>query len=90
MGPRETAAEEKLTPKPVELEQPVRQGVTVRLSGVLVGSRRRAGVINGVPYAEGDEVPEAGRVETVHNWGVTIVGENGQRFFVGVGERADI
>ena len=75
---------------PEPFEEAIRQGVTVRLSGVVIGSRVRSGVINGVPYAEGDEVPEAGRVEKVQNRGVTIVGENGERVFVGVGQRVDI
>lgn len=72
------------------LEEPLRQGVTVRVSGVVIGSRVRSGVINGVPYVEGDVVPEAGRVENIQHRGVTIVGENGQRVFVGVGQRVDI
>lgn len=75
---------------PESLEEPLRQGVTVRLSGVLIGSRVRSGVINGVPYAEGDVVPEAGRVENIQDRGVTIVGENGQKVLVGVGQRVDI
>lgn len=88
LGPRQGVVEESELAQPPE--EPVRQGVTVRLSGVLIGSRVRSGVINGVPYAEGDVVPEAGRVESVQNRGVTIVGENGQRVFVGVGKRVDI
>uniref|UniRef100_A0A832EAJ1 Uncharacterized protein n=1 Tax=Desulfacinum infernum TaxID=35837 RepID=A0A832EAJ1_9BACT len=75
---------------PESFDEAIRQGVTVRLSGVVIGSRVRSGVINGVPYAEGDEVPEAGRVEKVQNRGVTIVGENGQKVFIGVGKRVDI
>ena len=75
---------------PEASEEALRQGVAVRLSGVVIGSRVRSGVINGVPYAEGDEVPDAGRVEKVQNRGVTIVGENGKRVFLGVGKRVDI
>lgn len=88
LRPRPRTVEGEKAPKP--LEAPMRQGVTVRVSGVVIGSRVRSGVINGVPYAEGDMVPEAGRVESIQYRGVTIVGENGQRVFVGVGQRVDI
>lgn len=70
-----------------ESVEPARQGVTVTVSGILIGGRVRYGVINGVPYAEGSIVPEAGLVEKVQKQGVTIVAENGRKIFVGIGKR---
>lgn len=80
----------KPEPGTAAMEEPqgqVRQGVTVSVSGVLIGGRVRYGVINGVPYTEGSMVPEAGLVERVQKQGVTIVAEDGRRIFVGVGKR---
>ncbi len=73
-----------------EPKEPMAQGVTVKVSGVVLGSRVRVSVINGVPYEEGSLVPEAGLVERIHKEGVTIVADNGKRVFVGVGKKADL
>lgn len=79
-------------PEPVveEPEEPVETGVSVMVSGVVIGSRVRYGVVNGAPYAEGSQVPNAGVVERVQKRGVTIVAESGKRVFVGVGKKVDL
>lgn len=78
---------EIVTDKPKE---PADTGLSITVSGVLIGTRVRCGVINGVPYAEGSRVPDAGLVERVQRRGVTIVAEDGKRIFVGVGKKVDL
>lgn len=73
-----------------EPKEPSAPGFAVRVTGVFLGGRVRVSVINGVPYAEGSIVPEAGLVERVHKGGVTIVADNGKRIFVGVGKEVDL
>ncbi len=73
-----------------EPEKPAGTGLSVAVSGVIIGTRVRYGVINGVPYAEGSRVPDAGLVERVQRRGVTIVAEDGKRIFVGVGKKVDL